>query len=142
MCVLPLLWLQMLEFSPPPYSFQGRPFLCTFFVSNKVNLHPTRAEKVEGLLQNHSGEMIFPPQEYSRVLELGPMEDFFFEVSVDSLFLDYAIIIILLHLWQAQKLLNMFVIIVVIVIEMGRLKEFLGEEPAKTLSSQDLVGCL
>jgi hypothetical protein len=49
-----------------------------------VNLHPTRAEKVDNLLRNHTGEMLFPPQNYNRVLELGPTEDFFFEVSIDD----------------------------------------------------------
>jgi hypothetical protein len=49
-------------------------------VSNKVKLHPTRAEKVEGLLKNHTGDLIFPPQEYSRIQALGPMEDLYFDV--------------------------------------------------------------
>ena len=61
---------------------QGRPYLSTFFVSNKLSLHPTRAEKVDGLLKNHSGKLVFPPHDYSRVQELQPMEDLYFEVSL------------------------------------------------------------
>jgi len=40
---------------------EGKPFFFTFFISNKVKLHPTPTNKAEEILQKHIGKLVFPP---------------------------------------------------------------------------------
>ena len=38
-----------------------KPFLFTFFVSNDIKLHPTRAARADEFIADHVGEMLTPP---------------------------------------------------------------------------------
>ena len=53
----------------------SRPFFFTFFVSNKIKLHPTSASRVKEVREEHAGKAISPPASYSRIKEIGPYEE-------------------------------------------------------------------
>lgn len=53
----------------------SRPFFFTFFVSNKVRLHPTDASRLEEIQEKHAGQLFFPPTSFSRMQEIGPFVD-------------------------------------------------------------------
>lgn len=60
---------------------QGRPFYFTFFVSNDIKLHQTESSKADNFIKTHIGKLIFPPETYSRIEEVGPFESTDIEVS-------------------------------------------------------------
>ena len=53
----------------------SRPFFFSFFVSNKIKLHPTSASRVKKMREQHAGDAIFPPVSYNRIEEIGPYEE-------------------------------------------------------------------
>jgi 30S ribosome assembly GTPase len=60
---------------------QGKPLFFTFFISNKIKLHPTTASKVAEFTAKHIGELVFPPSSIQRVEELGPYESVEFDLE-------------------------------------------------------------
>ena len=58
----------------------GRPFLFTFYLANAVPIHPTRSDKVEGILEKHAGKMLAPPSSYERLCELGDFDETSFTI--------------------------------------------------------------
>ena len=60
---------------------QSKAFFFTFFVSNKVKLHPTSTFRVKEMRKNHSGKIIYPPLSFSRIEEIGPYEDIEFVIE-------------------------------------------------------------
>jgi 30S ribosome assembly GTPase len=63
---------------------EGRPFFFTFYVSNEVKLHVTDATKAENFINDHIGNLIFPPQTLQRLEALGPYKVVDLEIEGDS----------------------------------------------------------
>jgi len=61
----------------------SKPFLFTFFVSNAIKLHPTKADKADEFLQKHTGDMITPPLDPGpeRLAQIGELEHHDIEVD-------------------------------------------------------------
>eukprot|EP01042_Synura_sphagnicola_P001100 gene1100-1238_t len=60
---------------------KGLPFFFTFFVSNEIRLHPTDAARADEFIKKHTGKLVFPPDTFERVEELGPYETIEFEIQ-------------------------------------------------------------
>lgn len=61
----------------------SKPFLFTFFVSNEIKLHPTKADKADEFLQKHTGDMITPPLDPGpeRLKQIGELEHHDIEID-------------------------------------------------------------
>lgn len=61
----------------------SKPFFFTFFVANDIKLHPTDAERVDELLQEHAGVMLTPPLAPGpeRMEQLGEFENHIVEID-------------------------------------------------------------